>query len=66
MKPIIISGAEICGTHMSGIPRYIQETIKNIDKILDEEGVNLDVRICYPKGKTMDLPELKHIKKSGA
>ena len=62
MGPFIISGAEICSDNITGIQRYIIETIKYIDEYLTKNDTNLDVRLCYPIGKKPRIDQLKTIK----
>ena len=61
-RPICISGAELCNCKMSGIPRYMHEIIIYIDKALNDWTEEEDIRVCYPKGKTVMLPQLDNIK----
>lgn len=59
-KPvIIISGIDLCG-EITGIPRYVFEISKKIDKIYNSD--KLDIRICYPRGKTFPTNEFHRIK----
>ena len=60
MNPIVINGTVLCD-NITGIPRYVYETVVRLDKLI--EGTGLDVRIAYrDDGREIHLPELKNIK----
>ena len=60
MNPIVINGTVLCD-NITGIPRYVYETVVRLDKLI--EGTGLDVRIAYrDDGRPIHLPELKNIK----
>ena len=60
MNPIVINGTVLCD-NITGIPRYVYETVVRLDKLL--EGTGLDVRIAYrDDGRPIHLPELKNIR----
>ena len=60
MNPIVINGTVLCD-NITGIPRYVYETVVRLDKLI--EGSGLDVRIAYrDDGREIHLPELKNIK----
>ena len=44
MNPIVINGTVLCD-NITGIPRYVYETVVRLDKLI--EGTGLDVRIAY-------------------
>ena len=44
MNPIVINGTVLCD-NITGIPRYVYETVVRLDALL--EGTGLDVRIAY-------------------
>lgn len=57
MNPIVINGTVLCD-NITGIPRYVYETVVRLDKLI--EGTGLDVRIAYrDDGREIHLPELK-------
>ena len=59
MNPIVINGTVLCD-NITGIPRYVYETVVRLDKLI--EGTGLDVRIAYrDDGRPIHLPELKNI-----
>ena len=59
MNPIVINGTVLCD-NITGIPRYVYETVTRLDALL--EGTGLDVRIAYrDDGRPIHLPELKNI-----
>ena len=60
MNPIVINGTVLCD-NITGIPRYVYETVVRLDKLI--EGTGLDVRIAYrDDGRPIHLPELKNIR----
>jgi len=60
LNPIVINGTVLCD-NITGIPRYVYETVTRLDKLL--EGTGLDVRIAYrDDGRPIHLPELKNIR----
>ena len=60
MNPIVINGTVLCDP-ITGIPRYVYETVVRLDALL--EGTGLDVRIAYrDDGRPIHLPELKNIR----
>ena len=60
MNPIVINGTVLCD-NITGIPRYVYETVTRLDTLL--EGTGLDVRIAYrDDGRPIHLPELKNIR----
>ena len=60
MNPIVINGTGLCD-NITGIPRYVYETVVRLDKLI--EGTGLDVRIAYrDDGRPIHLPELKNIR----
>ena len=55
MNPIVINGTVLCD-NITGIPRYVYETVVRLDKLI--EGTGLDVRIAYrDDGRPIHLPE---------
>jgi len=61
-RPIYISGMELCIKNISGIPRYVYETIKALDKMLEDNKQHLLIYVCYPSNEEIMLPELNIIK----
>lgn len=61
MKPIIISGDILCSKRISGIPRYALEVVSHIEEELGYQKDVLDVRLCYPQSKYINVPELSNI-----
>lgn len=60
MRPIVINGTVLCDA-ITGIPRYVYETVVRLDALLD--GTGLDVRIAYrDDGRPIHLPPLRNIK----
>lgn len=60
LNPIVINGTVLCD-NITGIPRYVYETVVRLDKLI--EGTGLDVRIAYrDDGRPIHLPELKNIR----
>lgn len=60
MNPIVINGTVLCDP-ITGIPRYVYETVVRLDRLL--EGSGLDVRIAYrDDGRPIHLPPLKNIR----
>ena len=57
MRKIIILGDILCTDHIQGISRYAYETIKYLDKYVDD----LDIYIVYPDNSKIMLPKLKNI-----
>lgn len=54
MNPIVINGTVLCD-NITGIPRYVYETVVRLDKLI--EGTGLDVRIAYrDDGREIHLP----------
>lgn len=62
MKPIIVSGAELCVDKISGIQRYMVEALRNIDLLLQEKPQRVEVRLCYPEGRQLLIDDFKSIK----
>lgn len=58
-----ISCYELCTNNITGIQRYMQETIIALDSALSNTSCNIDVRVCYPEGRQLNLPSLINIKK---
>jgi glycosyltransferase involved in cell wall biosynthesis len=61
MKPIIISGAELCVERISGIQRYMVETLRNIDLHLQDNPQTFEVRLCYPEDSQLLISDFKSI-----
>ena len=58
MNPIVINGTVLCD-NITGIPRYVYETVVRLDKLI--EGTGLDVRIAYrDDGREIHLPVYRH------
>lgn len=62
MRPIIISGAELCVDKISGIQRYMVESLRNIDLCLQDNPQVFEVRLCYPEGRQLLIDDFKAIK----
>lgn len=62
MKPIIIiSGVELCVDRISGIQRYMIETLRNINIYLQKNPQTFEVRLCYPEGSQLLISDFKSI-----
>ena len=61
MRPIIINGQWFCTDKICGIRRYAFEIIRNLDQILEEEKINIDIRIVYPSYSNIYIDELRNI-----
>ena len=62
-KVIVICGAELCVPFLTGISKYMMETLKAIDNRLIDDDCNLDIRLVYPAEKELLEIDLKKIKK---
>ncbi len=64
MSVIVISGIELCRKEISGVERYIYEVIVRLDRMLQDikKDELPDIRLCYRKGETIQIPELKRIR----
>lgn len=60
--PVICINAAPLANRITGIERYMYETIKRIDKLMPEYK-NVDIRLLCPKGVKLNLPQLSNIQK---
>lgn len=61
MKPIIINGDILCGTQISGIPRYAFEVVRSVDEIMQTSEQSAKVILCYPSHKALNVNNLLEI-----